>query len=194
LAAVRELRRALRTCGILYLSFPFGRAASHGWLQILDQRMVERVIEAFEPRVQSADYRNAGLDLYSWIEVAWNPKLAAAHPHRMAALGSNEDWQKSQYLPGRSAQRQRLCVQTEWAANQAGSGALFASDDTLADTARGIRCRGGHKRYHHPLLGVNGRFDTIQASVLLAKSPHLEWEVDQRGRLGARPGRRPERQ
>ena len=91
----------LRTGGILYMSFPFGRAASHGWLQILDQRMVERVIEAFEPRVQSADYRNAGLDLYSWIEVARNPKLAAAHPYRMAALGSNEDWQKSRFsIPG----------------------------------------------------------------------------------------------
>ena len=35
-----------------------------------------------------------GLDLYCWIEVAWNPKLAAAHPRWMAALGSHEDWQK----------------------------------------------------------------------------------------------------
>src|SRR5438034_2100780 len=36
-----------------------------------------------------------GLDLYCWIEVARNPKLAAAHPRWMAALGSHEDWQKS---------------------------------------------------------------------------------------------------
>ena len=36
------------------------------------------------------------------------------------------------------------------------------------------------------MLGTNGRFDTIQAAVLLAKFPHFEWEVEQRGRIGAR--------
>ena len=38
---------------------------------------------------------DGGLDLYCWIEVARNPKLAAAHPRWMAALGSHEDWQKN---------------------------------------------------------------------------------------------------
>ncbi len=37
----------------------------------------------------------AGLDLYCWIEVARNPKMAAAHPRWMAALGSHDDWQKN---------------------------------------------------------------------------------------------------
>jgi hypothetical protein len=38
---------------------------------------------------------NGGLDLYFWIEVARNPKLASAHPRWMAALGSHEDWLKN---------------------------------------------------------------------------------------------------
>jgi len=38
---------------------------------------------------------DGGLDLYCWIEVARDPKLAAAHPRWMAALGSHEDWQKN---------------------------------------------------------------------------------------------------
>lgn len=38
---------------------------------------------------------SAGLDLYWWIEVARNPKLAAAHPRWMASLGSHDDWQKN---------------------------------------------------------------------------------------------------
>jgi UDP-2-acetamido-2-deoxy-ribo-hexuluronate aminotransferase len=65
-------------------------------------------------------------------------------------------------------------------------GALFTSDDALAEKMRAIRTHGGIKRHHHPLLGTNGRFDTLQAAVLLAKFPHFQWEVEQRGRLGAR--------
>ena len=56
-------------------------------------------------------------------------------------------------------------------------GALFTSDDDLADKMRAIRTHGGIKRHHHPLVGMNGRFDTLQAAVLLAKWPHFEKEV-----------------
>jgi UDP-2-acetamido-2-deoxy-ribo-hexuluronate aminotransferase len=65
-------------------------------------------------------------------------------------------------------------------------GALFTSDDTLADKMRAIRTHGGVKRHHHPLVGMNGRFDAIQAAVLLAKWPHFEQEVNDRNRIGAR--------
>ena len=65
-------------------------------------------------------------------------------------------------------------------------GALFTSDDALAEKMKAIRTHGGLKRHHHPYLGMNGRFDTIQAAVLLAKFPHFDWEVEQRGRIGAR--------
>jgi len=65
-------------------------------------------------------------------------------------------------------------------------GALFTNDDALAEKMRAIRTHGGLKRHHHLLLGMNGRFDTIQAAVLLAKLPHFEWEVTERNRVGAR--------
>jgi len=65
-------------------------------------------------------------------------------------------------------------------------GALFTSDDDLAEKMRAIRTHGGLQRHYHPLLGMNGRFDTLQAAVLLAKLPHFEWEVRERGRIGAR--------
>ena len=41
-------------------------------------------------------------------------------------------------------------------------------------------------RHEHTLVGMNGRFDTIQAAVLLAKLPHFEWEIAERQRLGTR--------
>jgi len=65
-------------------------------------------------------------------------------------------------------------------------GALFTSDDALSEKMRAIRTHGGLKRHHHPYLGMNGRFDTLQAAVLLAKLPHFEWEVEARGSIGAR--------
>jgi UDP-2-acetamido-2-deoxy-ribo-hexuluronate aminotransferase len=65
-------------------------------------------------------------------------------------------------------------------------GALFTQDDEMAGKMRAIRNHGGLQRHHHPLLGTNGRFDSVQAAVLLAKLPHFEWEVGERERIGAR--------
>ena len=65
-------------------------------------------------------------------------------------------------------------------------GAIFATDDALAEKMRAIRTHGGLQRHHHPILGMNGRFDTLQAAVLLAKLPHFDWEVERRNAIGAR--------
>jgi UDP-2-acetamido-2-deoxy-ribo-hexuluronate aminotransferase len=65
-------------------------------------------------------------------------------------------------------------------------GALFCSDDALAEKLKAIRTHGGVKRHYHPLLGTNGRFDTLQAAVVLAKLPHFEQEVAERARIGLR--------
>jgi len=65
-------------------------------------------------------------------------------------------------------------------------GALFASDDILADKFRAVRNHGGLVRHEHYMVGTNGRFDTIQAAVLLAKLPHFKDEIDARIRIGAR--------
>ena len=48
-------------------------------------------------------------------------------------------------------------------------GAIFTNNDDLAVKLKSIRIHGQDKRYHHVRLGVNGRFDTIQAAILLAK-------------------------
>ncbi len=65
-------------------------------------------------------------------------------------------------------------------------GALFTSDDQLAETMRAIRSHGGIRRHHHTLVGMNGRLDTIQGAILLAKLPHFQDEVEKRIWLGAR--------
>lgn len=53
-------------------------------------------------------------------------------------------------------------------------GAIFTNDDALAHTIRGIVNHGMYVRYHHDVVGVNSRLDSIQATVLRAKLPHLD--------------------
>ena len=53
-------------------------------------------------------------------------------------------------------------------------GALFTNNDDLAIKIRGIVNHGMYKRYHHDVVGVNSRLDSIQAAVLNAKLPHLD--------------------
>ncbi|WP_272023779.1 DegT/DnrJ/EryC1/StrS family aminotransferase [Olleya namhaensis] len=53
-------------------------------------------------------------------------------------------------------------------------GAIFTNDDALAHTIRGIVNHGMYERYHHDVVGVNSRLDSIQAAVLDAKLPKLD--------------------
>ena len=53
-------------------------------------------------------------------------------------------------------------------------GAIFTNDDELAHKLRGIVNHGMYERYHHDVVGVNSRLDSLQAVVLNAKLPNLE--------------------
>lgn len=66
------------------------------------------------------------------------------------------------------------------------SGATFTNDDSLAQAMREIRLHGQSKRYHHTRIGINGRIDTLQAAILLAKMEIFPDEVEKRARIGAR--------
>jgi UDP-2-acetamido-2-deoxy-ribo-hexuluronate aminotransferase len=52
-------------------------------------------------------------------------------------------------------------------------GAIFTNDDALAHTIRGIVNHGMYVRYHHDVVGVNSRLDSVQAAVLDTKLPLL---------------------
>ena len=62
-------------------------------------------------------------------------------------------------------------------------GFITTNDDALAAKMRKVRDHGSGVRYHHDLIGLNGRLDEIQAVVLRAKLPHLtEWNEKRRER------------
>lgn len=68
-------------------------------------------------------------------------------------------------------------------------GALFTNDDELATVMRQVSRHGQDRRYHHIRIGVNGRIDTLQAAILLAKLPLFEDEIRNRAEIGSRYGR-----
>ncbi len=53
-------------------------------------------------------------------------------------------------------------------------GAIFTNSDELAHTIRGIVNHGMYERYHHDVVGVNSRLDSIQAAVLDIKLKNLD--------------------
>jgi len=63
-------------------------------------------------------------------------------------------------------------------------GACFTDERELADRIRRISRHGQSRRYFHTDLGVNGRIDTMQAAIILAKLDIFEVEVEARGRIG----------
>lgn len=63
-------------------------------------------------------------------------------------------------------------------------GALFTNDDELAEKFRWIRVHGQERKHHHPILGINGRMDTIQAAILLEILEAFPEEVQKRQLLG----------
>lgn len=53
-------------------------------------------------------------------------------------------------------------------------GAMYTDNDVLAQKIRMIANHGQSIQYHHDIIGVNSRLDTLQAAILRAKLPHLD--------------------
>ncbi len=57
-------------------------------------------------------------------------------------------------------------------------GMIFTNDDNIAKEIKSIRVHGkGDDKYDNRRIGINGRLDTIQAAVLLAKFDHYSDEI-----------------
>ncbi|MGH7139974.1 MAG: DegT/DnrJ/EryC1/StrS family aminotransferase, partial [Pirellulales bacterium] len=65
-------------------------------------------------------------------------------------------------------------------------GLLTTNRDHLAEKLRLLRVHGMQPRYHHQVLGINSRLDSLQAAVLNVKLPYLDEWTDARERHAAR--------
>ena len=64
-------------------------------------------------------------------------------------------------------------------------GAIFTKDAHLYKIMKEVREHGSERRYYHTRLGVNGRLDTLQCAVLLAKMERYNWELEKRNWVAA---------
>jgi dTDP-4-amino-4,6-dideoxygalactose transaminase len=53
-------------------------------------------------------------------------------------------------------------------------GALMTQNDILVERLRAICRHGSKQRYHHEMIGLNSRLDTLQAAILNVKLNHLD--------------------
>ena len=64
-------------------------------------------------------------------------------------------------------------------------GGIFTDNEEWAERLKSIRNHGQTDRYYHPMVGINGRLDTIQCSILTAKLTRYPWEIEQRQKVAA---------
>ena len=64
-------------------------------------------------------------------------------------------------------------------------GAIFTNDETLAGKIKMIANHGQKVKYHHDVIGVNSRLDTLQAAVLKVKLKYLEEYTRKRREVAA---------
>jgi UDP-2-acetamido-2-deoxy-ribo-hexuluronate aminotransferase len=62
-------------------------------------------------------------------------------------------------------------------------GAVFTDSDEIAEKIRSLRVHGQSKRYHHKYIGMGGRLDTIQASILNVKLKYYEEDLKLRQKV-----------
>ena len=65
-------------------------------------------------------------------------------------------------------------------------GACFTNDDTLAAAMLELRNHGQSARYRHTRIGINGRLDTMQAAIMLAKLEVFDEELIARAEVADR--------
>jgi len=65
-------------------------------------------------------------------------------------------------------------------------GAVFSNDGALVEKMRQIRNHGQKVKHQHPLVGINGRLDTLQAAILIEKLKIFPEECRLRREVGQR--------
>ena len=112
---------------------------------------------------------------------------AIAERHGVVVIEDGAQSMGATYKGRRSCNLSRLATTSFFPSKPLGcygdGGAVFTSDDELAEQIRRIANHGQDRRYHHARVGLNSRLDTLQAAILLAKLDILEDELEKRNQI-----------
>lgn len=113
-----------------------------------------------------------------------------AHRHGLAVIEDGAQSFGATYKNKRSGNLSHIGTTSFFPSKPLGcygdGGAIFTSDDELAQKLRQIRVHGQSKRYHQAIIGINSRLDSIQAAILLTKLEVFEDEIVMRNQVAAR--------
>jgi len=116
--------------------------------------------------------------------VEMNPLMALASRHGLRVIEDAAQAHGAEYQGRRAGSLGDAAAFSFYFSKNLGAygegGFITTDDDELARRVRMIRDHGSERRYHHDLLGFNGRLDEIQAAVLRTKLPHLAGWNEQR--------------
>ena len=119
-----------------------------------------------------------------------DPLLALAQHYNLAVVEDNAQATGARYKGRMTGTMGTLGCFSFFPAKNLGcfgdGGAIATNDARLAEQCRLIANHGSKKRYHHEVIGINSRLDTLQAAVLLAKLPYLDGFNEARRRVAQR--------
>ncbi len=114
---------------------------------------------------------------------------AIAEKHGLWVLEDGAQSFGAEYKGKRSCALTKIATSSFFPAKPLGcygdGGAIFTSDPELAEKIKMIRNHGQEKRYHHKIIGINGRMDTLQAAIIRVKLKHFPKEITERNRVAA---------
>ncbi|GAB6175443.1 DegT/DnrJ/EryC1/StrS family aminotransferase [Desulfobaculum senezii] len=127
------------------------------------------------------------VDLFG-LPADYDPIMDVAQKHGLFVLSDTAQGFGSVYKGKRSGSLGHVAATSFFPAKPLGcygdGGAVFTDDDELNELMQSVMIHGmGENRYENVRIGINGRLDSMQAAVLLAKLNIFPGELEQRQRV-----------
>lgn len=159
----------------------------------LDSDHLKRAIEAVEGHSGPSSLKPKGIiavDLFG-LPADYDPINTMAKEHGIFVIEDAAQSFGARYNGKRACSLADVACTSFFPAKPLGcygdGGMCFTDDEHLAETMRSFRIHGqGNHKYDNVRIGINGRLDTLQAAVLLAKFEIFPEEIKLRQEVAAR--------
>ncbi|WP_163716116.1 DegT/DnrJ/EryC1/StrS family aminotransferase [Mangrovibacterium lignilyticum] len=137
-------------------------------------------IEQIEAKISSRTKAIIAVSLFGQC-ADFNPIKELAEKYGLWTIEDGAQSFGASYLKQKSCSMTDLATTSFFPSKPLGcygdGGAVFTNNPDLALKIKALRQHGQTERYHHNLLGLNSRLDTIQAAILRVKLRHLDREI-----------------